>query len=469
MSRFNTSRTGTATTNKEGGKAFKESNKLELVSLLLTTFVQNTFYEGQVKTLQRIGNLVKRAKNKKFVAKTAIFARDQFNMRTGSHIVAGELAGQVYGEVWLKNFYNKVVVRPDDMLEIISYLKAQNKKIPNSMKKGFSLALQDFDEYQIAKYKKTSKNLSIVDVVNLVHPKPTEAISKLVKGTLEAPETWEVLVTQAGSDIEAKKRVWKTLVLKEKLGYMALIRNLRNILEFAPEAVDSVCSQLTNEEKVRKSRMLPFRFFTAIEQVEKLNYDGVRQVIIALARALDIALQNVPKLEGRTLVVLDESGSMEGRPSQIGSMFASTLVKANPNCDLMTFARRARYQNINPLDSTLSIARSIKYDGGGTNFGSIFEVINKDYDRLIVLSDMQGWGDRMWGGQSLSGGYKQFYNGKDKKPKVYSWNLQDYGTLEMPEANVYCLAGWSDKVFDIMKLLESDKEALINEIEKVEL
>jgi hypothetical protein len=130
----------------------------------------------------------------------------------------------------------------------------------------------------------------------------------------------------------------------------------------------------------------------------------------------------------------------------------------------MTFASDARYQNINPIDSTLSIARSIKYNGGGTDFGSIFEVINKDYDRLVILSDMQGWR-----GRSLSDGYKQFYNGKDKKPKVYSWNLQDYGTLEMPEANVYCLAGWSDKVFDIMKLLESDKEALINEIEKVEL
>lgn len=465
MSRFNTSRTGTATTNLAGGRAYKQTDKLELVSTLLTTFVTDTFYRPGNQTQKTIIKLVNSIENKEFVAKTALFARDRFNMRTGSHIVAGEIAGQVHGEQWLKNFYNKIVVRPDDMLEILAYIKSNNYKIPNALKKGFAKALQSFDEYSLAKYKKTSKKLSLVDVVNLVHPKPTEAISKLVKGTLENPETWEVLITQAGSDLNKKQETWKRLVLEKKLGYMALVRNLRNILEYANDTIDEVCNQLTNPEKIAKSRMLPFRFFTAIEEIEKLNFNNTRKVIVALSKALDISLKNVPELSGKTLVVVDESGSMRGKPAIIASMFATILLKANPNADLMTFADNARYQHINPLDTTLTIARSMQFNYGGTNFHSIFTTANKAYDRIIILSDMQGW----IGYNSPKGEFNFYKQRKNCDPKVYSFDLQNYGTTQFPENNVYCLAGWSEQIFDIMKLLEEDKNALLSEIEKIEL
>jgi hypothetical protein len=463
MSRFNTSPKGTATKNLAGGIAYKQTNKLELVSTLLTTFVEDSFYRSGNQTQKAIKTLVNSIQDKEFVAKAAIYARDVFNMRTGSHIVAGEIANLVHGEKWLKSFYNKVVVRPDDMLEIISYIKANSYKLPNALKKGFALALQEFSEYEVAKYKKTSKSMSLVDVVNLVHPKPTEAITKLVKGTLENPETWEVLITQAGSDLTKKKEVWKNLVLEHKLGYMALIRNLRNILEFAPETIDEVCLQLTNPEKIAKSRMLPFRFFTAIQEIEKVNFEGVRKVIVALSQALDIALANVPKLS-KTLIVIDESGSMRGKESDIASQFGAILVKANPDADLLTFAYDARYQNINALDSTMTIARNIQFSGGGTNFTSIFETAKNGYERIIILSDMQGW---MYDSKLKEKVAE--YRKLNPEVKIYSWDLRNSGTMQFPENNVYCLAGWSDKVFDIMKLLESDKKALLNEIEKVEL
>lgn len=464
MSRYNTSRAGTATTNLAGGKAYKQTNKLELVSTLLTTFVTDTFYRSGTQTQETIKNLVSSIEDKEFVAKTALYARDVFNMRTGSHIVAGEIANLVHGEAWLKDFYNKIVVRPDDMLEILSYLKTNNYKIPNALKKGFATALQTFNEYEVAKYKKTSKSLSLVDVVNLVHPKPTEAITKLVKGTLEAPETWEVLITQAGSNLNAKKLAWKKLVLEKKLGYMALIRNLRNILEYANETIDEVCVQLTNPEKIAKSRMLPFRFFTAVDEIEKLNFDNTRKVIVALAQALDISLKNVPELSGKTLVVVDESGSMSGKPATIASMFASILVKSNPKADLMFFENTARYANFNPLDTTLSVARNMQFSKGGTNFNSIFESAHKVYDRIIILSDMQGWV-----GNTPVKSFNEYKNRTGANPYIFSWDLQNTGTMQFPEANVFALAGWSDQVFDTIKLLESDKNALISEIEKIQL
>ena len=161
---------------------------------------------------------------------------------------------------------------------------------------------------------------------------------------------------------------------------------------------------------------------------------------------------------------MDVSGSMMGRASEIASLFGAVLAKAN-NCDVMTFATDANYKSYNPLDSVMSIRSGFKYSGGGTNFKAIFTKANKKYDRVIILSDMQGW-------MGYTSPSKEFNSYKAKfgaSPFVYSWDLAGYSTLQFPESGIFALAGFSDKVFDIMSLLETDKNALYNEIKSVQL
>ena len=186
--------------------------------------------------------------------------------------------------------------------------------------------------------------------------------------------------------------------------------------------------------------------------------------MVAINEALEVSIQNVPKFDGETLVVMDVSGSMMGRASEIASLFGAVLAKAN-NCDVMTFATDASYKSYNPLDSVMSIRNIFKYSGGGTNFKAIFTKANKKYDRIIILSDMQGW----MGYTSPSSQFNSYKNKFEAKPFVYSWDLAGYGTLQLPENNVFTLAGFSDKVFQIMSLLEEDKQALLNEIRSVQL
>jgi hypothetical protein len=131
----------------------------------------------------------------------------------------------------------------------------------------------------------------------------------------------------------------------------------------------------------------------------------------------------------------------------------------------MTFDDYARYQNVNPLDSTISIAKSIKFHSGGTNFHSIFQTANRKYDRIIILSDMQGW----IGHDTPAREYNAYKAATGANPFIYSFDLNPYGTLQFPEDRVFCLAGFSEKVFQIMGLLEKDRRALITEINKVEL
>lgn len=482
MSRFNLrAENSSKTTNLAGGEAFAESPKLELVSILLTSFVKNQFYRDADDTVARLKELVVEIKDKEFVAKAAIYARTKFGMRSVSHVVARELA-RVSGEKWTRRFFNKIVYRVDDMLEIIAYYLEDNggKPLTNAMKKGFRDALNRFDEYHLAKYRKENSEVKLVDLFNLVHPIPdknqAKSYKKLMEGKLRATETWETKLTQAGQEAEdeeekeeLKAAAWKDLVMEGKIGYFALLRNLRNIIEQAADdkVLDKAIELLTNETAIKKSLVLPFRFLTAIEEIEKIGGAKARKVIVALNKAVDISTSNVPKFEGTTLIALDESGSMDGKPMEIGSLFAAVLIKAN-NADLITFDNHARFRNFNPTDSTLTIAEHIKrgFSGGGTNFHAIFEqaqASGEKYDRIIILSDMQAW----VGWSTPTSALRDYKKQTGANPHVFSFDLAGHGTLQFPENNVYALAGFSEKAFDIMKLLEQDKKALIHEIEKI--
>ena len=136
------------------------------------------------------------------------------------------------------------------------------------------------------------------------------------------------------------------------------------------------------------------------------------------------------------------------------------------------FASEARYVTVNTGDELLTLQKRImgRATMGGTNFNAIFDRANKAYDRIVILSDMQGWmADRNDGGGSPTKAFARYRSRVDADPKVYSFDLQGYGTLMFPERNVYALAGFSEKVFDVMALLEQDREALVHEIEAVKL
>jgi len=457
--------------NYAGGAAFAEPARLELASVLLTTFLEDEFYRTEKQTIERIRELISKVGNPRFAAQAALYARNSYGMRSVSHLVAGEIAKRVKGEQWTKRFYAQVVRRPDDALEILGYyLATHGRPIPNSLKKGLGTALGSFNEYQLAKYRRDHATFKLVDAVNLVRPRATPGLTKLVRGELAPAQTWETKLTQAGeaetpdATAAAKSDAWADLVRTRKLGYLALLRNVRNILTHAPEVVDELCAQLTNEHAIRVSLVFPFQFVSALEVLEKGNLPNAAQVLDALNRAVDLALANVPKFAGRTLVALDTSGSMNGRPRTIGSLFATVLVKAG-GADLLVFSDDAQYVSLNVRDSTLSLAKSIPFASAGTNFNAIFTRANRAYDRIIVLSDMQGW----IGGGAPVKSLAEYEKRHDAQPRIFSFDLKGYGTLQFPQDRVYCLAGWSERVFDIMHKLDRDPAALVREVEAVPL
>lgn len=472
------------TVNLAGGQAHKMSPKLEFASALMTSFLTDTFYQSAQVSVDRISALAAQLDDPLFAAKAAVYTRRENGLRSVSHLVAGELAKRkdVKGASWLRKFYRRVVRRPDDVLEILAYLQGHGqpdlRKLSNAMKRGLGDALTGFDAYQLAKYKGEGKAITLVDAVNLLHPKSTVALTALMKGALKPAETWETKLTQAGQTAAKegmtneqktalKGQAWMDLLRARKLGYLACLRNLRNIADQSPEALPLALEFLTDPKQVEKSLVFPFQFFTAAEAMQGSGR-ATSQVQRALNTAMELSLSNVPVFDGPTLVALDNSGSMDGRPSLIACLFAAVIFKTQKDAEVIVFSDSAVRVHANPDDSLQTLARQFRgaLRPSGTNFHSIFQVANRPFRRIVILSDMQAW----MGGNTPASSFKAYKQKFACDPSVISFNLNSQdGTMQFPESKVCALAGFSDTVLGLMAKLEKDPMALIHEIEAVEL
>lgn len=471
------------TINKGGTSAFSQSVKLEIASLLLTSFANDSYYEKAPDRFTRLEALI--SKDPNFSVKALIYARNEFEMRSITHVGAAVIAKHIAGFERSKDFYNMIVRRPDDMTEILAcYLslnQGKKRKLPNALRKGFAMAFNRFDNYQLAKYRGADKSVKLVDVVNLVHPTPnatnTDALKALIANTLRNTDTWESKLTAAGQLAKGEEElsgmkadVWESMLAENKLPYFALLRNLRNIHSQAPKAIPLACNALLNEGAVRKAKILPFRFISALKELAVIGDANARIIGAAIQKAIDISLGNMPSFDGTNLVVLDCSGSMfdksrNGRmPMETGALFAACIAKKT-NADCIVFGNTAQYVSPTLVDSLGSIAGFLgSRNMGGTDYRTWVTTMNKKYDRIFVLSD----GEANRGIQAAEPLLKPYRVKYKANPFIFNFDLKGNGTMQFPEAKTFCLAGFGDKTMDLIGMLEQDKNALVHDIEKIE-
>ena len=472
------------TVNAAGGQAYKLDPKQELAELILTTNVTKMAYQSEDDIVKRLDSLLKQV-DPLFAAKAAVYTRHVEGKRTVTHVMASQLGQLVSGQPWGKDFYEAIVRRPDDMLEIVAhYFRNGRKPLPNALKKGFAAAFSKFGSYQLAKYKKEKAQISLKDLECLVHPTPTEknseALKKLLDGSLKNTDTWEAQLSEAGVEAEGdeevkeekKAQVWKNLVEDKSLGYLALIRNLRNVLQSADDAtVDALVDQITDAAAIKKSLVYPVQIYVAYCEISKLgSTQKNRKILGALDTALNLSVDNVPAMDN-TVVLIDQSGSMDqalsdngaARVRDVAHVFAAAMMKRS-NVDVIVFASNARAFSYSPTSSVMDIVQQLnsRFLNGGTSLETAFrEIKGHQYKRVVVLSDMQVWDGRAGGVLYKSLGYT---------PYLYSINLQGHGSATFDPGNrkVSMIAGWSSELFNLMKTVEIDPAVLIKTIEAID-
>lgn len=539
--------------NAMGENAYQLSAKEELVSTCMTTFLSGDhYYETEKEVVNRIVNKLNEV-DPLFAAKLALYVRNEGNLRSVSHLIAATIAKRASGTEWSKRFYNKIVVRPDDMSEILSAYAVQNKmdlkkirKIPNAIKKGFKTALERLDAYQIDKYKMNSRQVKMLDLVNLFHPKGTQrnqqAYHNLVNGEslagLYASKVLEKEMTKAGQKTQGKSVQEKEAAKKEAIEnvlsnvkgmpIMNLLRNLRNIILYAPKSVDDACTQLTNETAVLNSRLLPFRFATAYEEIEKMSFSDKKsdtsiafeedynnqtitatefaelkeKVLNAIEDALQISCQNIPELEGNVAILIDHSGSVRGdeggssrvsafsktTTAMIGNLFGSMMAYRQKNVYIGLFGDRLIPVKIDRSQRLLDFNKYSFNEGakcGGSTEQGIYDFFRqavrekKKIDNIIVFSDCQigSSGSTSWYGTSgiersatFQDLIKQFrkINPLCNIIVVDIHNTGGNNVFYKPE-RVLNIAGWSGNIFDVIKSNTKGFGAILKEIEAIEI
>ena len=472
MAKFNSPRPTIRTINREGHVAYSMSDKSKLVTQVLTSFFNEQKFYGDnsndiLETLMRVIKT-----DPEFVSNLAVFARREFNMRSISHVLTAYLAYMPEGKPFVRQTVKGVAVRADDITEIMSYyLSTFGKPIPNSLKKGIGDVLKTLDEYSLAKYKGDSKSVKMRDLLCLCRPKPNDAAQaalwkRCIEGTMEIPETWETQLSARGN----KKEVWEDLIRGKKLGYMAMMRNLRNIIKADPENLNDVYAKLRDPVAVKKSKQLPFRFLSAYKTL-KDECLGTSKTYDVLEDALDASIANLPKLPGKTVIAIDISGSMSDPVSEKSDVRCYEIAMllgliANRICDdaiVYTFNNKVYNITVPKRISILNEVSKARCTGGTymeLPFAAMIDQRVKA-DRIIILSDNEC--NSSWRGtvQSYADQYRR-QTGNDIW--VHAVDLQGYGTQQFHGKKTNIIAGWSEKVFDFILLAEEGVGSLEKKI-----
>lgn len=455
------------TTTYEGGLAFEKSLEQDWLNNLFSNMLENRFYETGNEQMERYIALTKQMLAKYgpgFVARASYFARNELGMRSISQLTAAMLNSQNFDGK--RNFYAKYMKRPDDVSEIFAILDSLEERRSHALVRGAADYLSSLDAYTIDKYAMRKKDWSMIDLINVCHPK-SAIVDKFYNGQLEHVGTWEQKISASKSE-EEKSQNWRELVESGKLGYLALIRNLNNI--FAANVSEGwieryLVPQLTNKDKIHKSLVFPYQIYTAYKNldVRELN------TVFALNKAFRISVDNIPGLDGNSLVVLDVSGSMEDNVSgnsdmtikEVCACYAAAIYLANPGSDFIKFGTEAKFCTYNKLDNVFDIIEKMQYNdecGYGTNIVPVFLMLKKHYDRIFLFSDMQVMSDNRYYSRSVAAqdAMKEYF--KDYgRTKIYSIDMGNYQTqIANPmRGDLTLLTGFSDKVFKFISLMES--------------
>jgi hypothetical protein len=274
--------------------------------------------------------------------------------------------------------------------------------------------------------------------------------------------TWEDALSLGGDKLD-KRKLWEALIDAEALGYMALLRNLRNFDEAGVSKAHAkkVAEIIEDEARVKSSRQLPFRFLSAYHAAPS---DRWKQ---ALTEALDYSTTNIPKLSGRTLVLVDTSASMEGRLSDksnvryvdVAALFGVALARNASKVDLYGFGdgvfRHELAYGGSVLGQTQQFVRRVGEAGHGTQIAASMKATFAKHDRVVIFTDMQTMNARhTWYGMG---------NVSEAVPAnvpVYAWNLAGYEASMMPtgSGNRHEFGGFSDSAFSIMQTLEAGRD-----------
>lgn len=492
-----------STVTHEGGTGFTKDPKTELFTLAATSLMgESSFYESAGARDSRLVRLVTEltASEPEFIQKLVPYLRNVQYLRSASLVIAIEYAAA--GGPNGRNVVASAMSRADEPCEAVGYWFSTRgrRSLPHPIRKGINDAIARlWNEYSVIKYDTTGRAIRFADVIALTHPKPDPALDafrthlgdrrhgRTYGDDIRYNDTWlrenglNKLADTYSLDARLRLPAQRSKILADPtaldgtaytwerlnpsnateweaviphMGYMARLRNIRN---WEQAGVDKmllarVASELADPDAVAKSRQMPFRFMSAWKHSGSMIFGP------ALETALDLSVQNIPKLSGRTLVLIDTSGSMQGYLSKRGSVRpvdAAAVFGAAATARMGDVTTAIYAASVAPVKLSTSILRSIDQInnlngsvGHSTNTWPSVAAMYRNHDRVLVLTDMQDHPADNWRGGASS---------VPANVPVYVWDLsgERATNIDTSVPNRYLLTGFTDAMFKLIPLLEA--------------
>lgn len=426
----------------EGGRTTPATPLQQLKRSVLSCMLwEDTFYEDGVSIAERISQNVAKVTPEQ-AADVAHEAANKRFLRHAPLWVAVSMLNTENKEMWGKAYdiIPQIINRPDSIGELFALYRMKNAKRPIAykLKKSLGETLGKFNEYSLAKNDKNSAAYSLQDIIRLTHPTPktpeqNELFKKIAKDELETPVTWETQLS-AGKD---KKETFTELIKNRQLGGLAFLRNLRNMIQADVDRETIEYGFNTCQFK----KVFPYQYLAAARYAQEYTE--------LLEKAMFKDLKEKEKLPGKTILLVDKSGSMSSGVSKNGEMAAYDYAKSlaillkemSDECVIYTFDT---YTQLIGDYRGFDLANQMGYADGGTYlWKSVSEVKrqNPQAERIIVLTDEQT---------------ADVYNKEDiNYKKQYMINLAEYENGISYRPNWIHIDGFSQTVIDYIQEYEN--------------
>ncbi len=397
----NTRRTTARNYTHEGARAANISLEAQLRrSVMSTMLFEDIFYEDGVSIHDRIKGLAGKVKPS-VLAALAVEARSSGNLRHVPLVLARELARNHQGAL-VGDTIAKVIQRADEIPEFLAmYMDgkaARNQPLSKQVKRGLAEAFGSFDEYQFQKWDRKDASWRLQHAIHLARPHTSDPDRKalyqrIADDKLKVARTWETQLSKAGQTAStasekaaSKREVFEKQLNAGKLGYMALLKNLRGMLE---AGVDEKLIRKAIVARRGANRVMPFRFISAAKHAPRLE--------AALDEALCQNIEDMPRLDGRTVVLIDVSWSMfeakVSAKSELTYMDAAAALGSVVNAEnLRVFTFSNDIVEVPARRGMAGVdAIKISQRNAGTDLGGAVAYLNRKvpHDRLIVITDEQ--------------------------------------------------------------------------------
>ncbi len=479
--------------NEAGGRAYKLSPKAALAQYGVTGCLNGTFYADAETQLSKVIELCQNV-DAEFIAKLAIYARERGHMKDMPALLCAVLA--VKDVAMLKAVFPRVMDNGKMLRNFVQMIRSGavgRKSLGTAPKRLINEWLAARSDEAIFK-DSVGQAPSLADIVKMIHPKPASESRAALYGYFIGrdfnADALPALVRQfeqfkAGETLDVPKvpfQMLTSLPLAAK-DWTAIARNApwqmtrMNLNTFARHGVfeqaglpELIANRLRDEEAIKKARVFPYQLMSAFTQTDHQIPGSVRD---ALQDAMEIAIANVPKIQGKVYVFPDISGSMHSpatgyrkgatskvRCIDVAALVAAAIVRRNPNAEVIPFESKAIEIRLNARDTVMTNAEKLaSLPCGGTNCSAPLALLNQRQakgDLVIYVSDNESWVDSphygMYGG-SATKTMKQWVEFKQRSPKarMVCIDIQPYATTQVQEReDILNIGGFSDQVFDLI-------------------